>query len=68
MIWVAWRQHRLELLLMGSVLVAGVAFLLFTGLTIAHTFHQLGLEACLAHPDSGACSVAEVAFMNQYQN
>lgn len=68
MIWVAWRQHRLELLLMGAVLVICVTFLLITGLNIAHTFHQLGLDACLAHPDSNACSAPEVDFANQYNN
>lgn len=58
MIWLTWRQHRIEGLVTLAVLAAGGVFLLITGLNIAHTIQDSGLAACLAsHPNdfSKAC-------------
>jgi hypothetical protein len=46
MIWLSWRQHRTECLIIGAVLGVVAAFLLITGLDMAHTFQQLGLSDC----------------------
>lgn len=67
MIWVTWRQHRAEFLIMGIVLIGCVAFLLITGLSMAQSFQRLVLPACLAHSDTNACVESENAFINQYQ-
>lgn len=66
MSWITWRQHRMEFLLIISVLMVCIAFLLITGLNMAQTFHSLGLSACLAHPNTNICGNAESAFTNQY--
>lgn len=66
MIWVTWRQHRVEFLTMGVVLVVCIAFLLMTGLNMAQSFQHLGLPTCPARFDTPVCGEAEIAFMNQY--
>jgi hypothetical protein len=71
MIWLTWRQHRTEGLAMLGVLAVGSAFLLITGISMAHTLQDSGLGACLAqHPDSsgsnGPCGFLGTAFLNQY--
>ncbi|MEO7000358.1 MAG: ABC transporter permease subunit [Ktedonobacterales bacterium] len=50
MIWLTWRQHRGELLLIGGILTALAAILIVTGAQIATTYQQLGVAACVAHP------------------
>lgn len=48
MIWVAWRQHRLQML-WGAALVAAFAlFLIPTGLGMSHQFTSSGLARCLS--------------------
>lgn len=68
MIWVTWRQHRTEFLIMGVVLVVCSAFLLITGLSMAQSSQHLGLAACLAHPamNVNVCATSENAFTQQY--
>jgi hypothetical protein len=51
MIWLTWRQHRIEGLLTLAGLAVGGVFLLISGLSIAHSIQDSGLSACLAsHP------------------
>jgi len=67
MIWLTWRQHRLEgLMTLGVLVVLGV-FLLLTGRAMASSFQQLGLSHCLGQttPDS-PCPSLIMAFGNQY--
>ena len=70
MIWLAWRQHRAEALLIGLVLALFAAFLLTTGLAMAGASQQLGLGACLtraaATGDRGPCDGLATAFENQF--
>jgi len=69
MIWLTWRQHRIEGLVTLSVLVAGSAFLLITGLSMAHSIQDSGLGACVAsHPNdySSACGALAALFLQQY--
>jgi ABC-type transport system involved in multi-copper enzyme maturation permease subunit len=54
MIWLTWRQHRLEgLMTLGVLAVIGV-FLLLTGQAMANSFQQLGLSHCLGQIPSGS--------------
>jgi hypothetical protein len=67
MIWVTWRQHRIEgFVALGALALLGV-FLLFTGLAMAHTAQQSGLTSCLAHASrSDLCEALQQAFESQY--
>jgi ABC-type transport system involved in multi-copper enzyme maturation permease subunit len=69
MIWLTWRQHRIEgLITLGVLAVLGV-FLLMTGLDMYHAFQQSGLSACLAlHPDRTVCGPLVNAFGRQFQS
>ena len=67
MIWLTWRQHRLEgLMTLGVLAVLGV-FLLLTGLEMTNSFQQLGLSHCLGSiPQGSPCSALIQAFGIQY--
>jgi hypothetical protein len=72
MIWLTWRQHRIEgLISLGVLAVLGV-FLLITGLNMYHDFLQSGLSACLAHNTYGTlrtvCGPLADAFGAQFQS
>ena len=47
MIWVAWRQHRLQVLWGAAVIAAMVLFLVPTGVGMSHFFTSSGLARCL---------------------
>jgi hypothetical protein len=68
MIWLTWRQHRIEGLVTLAVLAVGGLFLLITGLSMAHTLQESGLGACLAQhsTDANACGSLGTLFMQQY--
>lgn len=70
MTWVAWRLHRAEGAVVLAVLAVLGAFLLLSGLPMAHSYQQSGLAACLAHAtDStvrGTCGQVGGAFQNQF--
>ena len=68
MIWLTWRQHRLEwLMTLGVLAVIGV-FLLMTGLEMANNFRQLVLGNCLGLTSKGNPSCDELiqAFIKQH--
>jgi hypothetical protein len=69
-IWLTWRQHRVEALLALGVLAAGGVYLLITGLRMTQTLKDSGLGACLAtHPgtgNNGPCGALASVFLNQY--
>jgi hypothetical protein len=67
MIWLTWRQHRLEgLITLGVLAVLGV-FLLLTGRAMENSFQQLGLSHCLGPILPGSpCSESMQAFGLQY--
>src|SRR5215469_6100415 len=61
MIWLTWRQHRLEgLVTLGVLAVIGV-FLLITGRAMANSFQQLVLSNCPTSK-SFSCGELEMAF------
>jgi hypothetical protein len=51
-IWLAWRQQRLETLIAAVVLAIAAAVLVRTGLHIASVYNDKGIAACLASPDT----------------
>lgn len=67
MIWLTWRQHRLEgLVTVGVVAVIG-AFLLVTGREMATSYQQLGLSHCLGQTAPGSpCPDLIMAFGSRY--
>jgi len=67
MIWLTWRQHRLEGLMTLGVLALIAVFLLLTGRAMANSFQQLGLSQCLGQiPPGSPCSDLVQAFAIQY--
>jgi hypothetical protein len=72
-IWLAWRQRRGAILLTCAVLV-GLALVLFlTGRSMASTFRDDGLAACIANlrgatfvPVDGGCQDEAAAFAARY--
>jgi hypothetical protein len=70
MIWLTWRQHRTEVLLIALALVLLAAFVLKTGLDMAGASRQLGLGNCLtraaATGNDDPCSDLAQAFENQF--
>jgi len=67
MIWVVWRQHRAEGLMLLVVLAVIGVFLLITGLEMANSFQQLVLSHCLVPTSKGSsCDELGMAWNNQY--
>jgi len=71
MIWLTWRQNRIEGFVILGALVLSSIFLLLTGLSMTQDFQHSGLSACLArHPGpnvlGGICGPLVTAFSNQY--
>ncbi len=67
MIWVVWRQHRGEGLIVLGVLALVAVFLVITGLEMSQSFQESGLGNCLAYaPENSPCSALQQAFENQY--
>jgi hypothetical protein len=64
MIWLSWRQHRGEALIMFGVLVALTALLVVTGLDMSALYHQLGLDACVTRLGEPSCSSLITAFQH----
>ncbi len=52
MIWLTWRQHRTEALVIGVALAALAILFVLTGLDIRASYHALGVDACVANPTS----------------
>src|SRR5262249_52469764 len=66
MIWLTWRQHRGETLVIGGVLAVLVAVLVVTGRAIYATFDQLGVAGCLTNRFDSNCPQIIQAFGNQF--
>jgi hypothetical protein len=68
MTWFAWRQHRIEGLILLIVLAVIGVFLLVTGLEMANSFQQFRLSNCLGQISKGSSSCYELgmAWNNQY--
>lgn len=67
MIWITWRQQRLEILLSTVILAVIVAFLLKTGVDVSSAFQSSGVAACVAQPaQSQTCALTQLGFMQQF--
>jgi hypothetical protein len=66
MIWLTWRQHRLQLLFGAVVLGILTAFLLSTGFPIASAFRSSGLAQCLSVPGRDCHDAESVFFSPSY--
>jgi hypothetical protein len=66
MIWVVWRQHRLECLIVGGALILLAVFFLINGISLVQTSQQIGLTACLAQANHPECTNFEQSFLQQY--
>jgi hypothetical protein len=67
MIWVTWKQQRIETLIGGGVLALAALFLLKTGLDMSSAFGSMGLAGCLAQPHpSISCGLNLDAFQSQF--
>jgi ABC-type transport system involved in multi-copper enzyme maturation permease subunit len=67
MIWLTWRQHRLQLLFGMAVLALLALFLGLTGSGIASSFRSSGLAACLAVPGRD-CRDLQNLFTGRYSS
>lgn len=66
MIWVTWRQHRGEVLVIGGTLAALSILLVVTGRQIAESYQQLGVGACLGNRFNANCPTIIDTFLRQY--
>ena len=63
--WVTWRQHRLALAGVLSVLGGLGVYLLFNGLAMHHAYSSLGLNSC-GKLDGPSCQSQLTAFQQDY--
>ena len=64
MIWVTWRQHRIEALVAGIILAALIATLLVTGVDMISTYQSTGLASCAT--SQPVCGELTGNFINQF--
>lgn len=69
MIWLTWRQYRVEALIGAAAFALAAAVLLVTGLNMASDFEHTGVAACLAGQGQNlSCGGIERSFQNQFQS
>jgi hypothetical protein len=69
MIWLTWRQQRLEALIGASVAVALTALLILTGLHITEIYNQGRLAACsLGHAQPASCGEGVLHFEARFSS
>jgi hypothetical protein len=68
MIWLTWRQHRGEALVIGMTLAALAILMIVTGREIYDSYTQLGVAACLANTSTldPNCGTVINNFLNQF--
>jgi hypothetical protein len=67
MVWVTWRQHRVELLVAALLLAAVAVPVLVTGLDMHHRYRADGVAACVdATTATGACDALVGRFLDRY--
>jgi hypothetical protein len=68
MIWLTWRQSRLEALIGGAALALVAVFLLWTGHHMISAYNGAGLPACVAaHAGDDACRHAAGDFLSRFE-
>src|SRR5215470_9702610 len=74
MIWLSWRQHRLELLVVGIGLAFLAAVLIQNGMAMNAALHQLmegdlSVASCLAHQNTNSfCQQIQAHFYDTYED
>ena len=69
MIWLTWRQSRLESLIGGVALALIATWLVWTGLEMSSAYDDEGIAACLAAQSPGqACQIAIGDFMRRFND
>lgn len=66
MIWLTWRQHRLQLLSAAGLLALLAAATTVTGAAMSEFFRTSGLDTCLA--GGGDCQVLSLRFRERYSS
>lgn len=67
MVWLTWRQHRVEAAIVAGALALLAAVLVVTGITMRDTYQQLGLAHCLSEvATSPNCGDALGVFRDRY--
>jgi ABC-type transport system involved in multi-copper enzyme maturation permease subunit len=68
MMWLAWRQHRSEVVVIGGVLAILAVMLFISHEVMAAIVRQLGIATCFAHPNSttSRCGLPFTAFLGQF--
>jgi hypothetical protein len=73
MIWLSWRQHRIEMLILGIALALIAAYLIQSGLVISAGYHQVvqGMSAasCAAQQNtSSLCQTLRAHYFDTYED
>ncbi|HEX6523419.1 MAG TPA: ABC transporter permease subunit [Streptosporangiaceae bacterium] len=66
MIWVTWRQHRVQALICLAVLCAVATYAIGAGIWMRHTFTADGIPPCLARSGGAGCSTAITSFVGKF--
>jgi hypothetical protein len=67
MIWLTWRQQRLETMIGGAVAALVLIFLLKSGFDMASAYQHMGVSACVARDASPtACQNLATAFQTRF--
>lgn len=67
MIWLTWRQHRIEILVMGIVLLLFATILLVSGVNIASEAQKIGFAGCISQHTT-TCLAARGTLANYVNN
>jgi hypothetical protein len=65
MIWLTWRQHRVEAYVVAGMLALLAILLVVTGRDMIAAYQQLGVGDCIAHPDHSNCGMIVETFTQQ---
>lgn len=70
MIWLSWRQQRLESAMTAALLVLAVAFLVPVGLHMASAYSGSGAASCIAHTRASGvgCSSIVNDFLHRFEH
>jgi len=69
MIWLTWRQQRLEAMIGASVLTLVTMLLIWSGHDMSLAYKNMGVATCLAHdPSPQACQAVAQAFQTRFSS
>ncbi len=66
MIWVGWRQQRLETLIAAALLAVLAAVAIPVGIHMASVYTHEGLAACSGNANAGSCGLPEAQFLIRF--